>query len=123
MQIPKEKFESILEHSISELPDFVHQRLDNIIFVVEDYPDDYTINKMRIHNRYSLLGLYSGVPFPHRRGYYSGALPDTITLFQKNIESLCRNELELIEKIKEVLIHEVGHYLGMSEKEIRKQGY
>jgi predicted Zn-dependent protease with MMP-like domain len=70
-----------------------------------------------------LLGLYSGVPYTQRNTGYAGVTPDRIILFQRNIESICANENELKIKILEVIIHELAHYFGMDEDEVRKAGY
>jgi predicted Zn-dependent protease with MMP-like domain len=72
-----------------------------------------------------LLGLYEGVPLS-RRGTSYGAypvVPDRITLFQRNIEATAGSEEELRERIREVMVHEIAHHFGMSEKEIRDAGY
>ena len=50
-------------------------------------------------------------------------MPDRIILFKDNIERVCYSKDELIEKIKEVLIHEIAHYFGMNEEEVRAAGY
>jgi predicted Zn-dependent protease with MMP-like domain len=67
------------------------------------------------------LGLYQGIPLTHRGTWYgaSPTLPDRISLYQKNIEAQCKNDDELVERIREVLFHELGHYFGMNEREIR----
>jgi predicted Zn-dependent protease with MMP-like domain len=72
-----------------------------------------------------LLGLYEGVPLP-RRGIDYGVvpvMPDTITLFQNNIESIARSESDVRRQIRETLIHEIAHHFGMDEDEIREAGY
>ena len=65
-----------------------------------------------------LLGLYQGVPLTERQWSHGNALPDRITLFQREIEEECENEDEIVVAIGETLIHELGHYFGMSEEEI-----
>ncbi len=72
-----------------------------------------------------LLGLYEGIPLSKRGSDYGvyPVIPDTITLFQRNIESVSRSEAEVRKRIREVLIHEIGHYFGMTDAEIRKAGY
>ena len=70
-----------------------------------------------------LLGLYQGVPLDKRGHYYAGVLPDKITLYQKNIETVCRNEKDMILEIQKTLLHELGHYFGISEKRLRELGY
>ncbi len=110
MKIPKEKFEEIVGRKLSELPEEIRNKLENVEFFVEEKsPSPY------------ILGFYHGVPFPYRKNPgYSFVMPDKIILFKSTIERNCRTEKELEEKIGKVLLHEIGHYLGLSEKEIRK---
>jgi len=66
-----------------------------------------------------LLGLYQGVPLPERQWAHGNALPDHITLFQRSIEEECEgDEDEIVVAVGETLIHELGHYFGLSEEEI-----
>jgi predicted Zn-dependent protease with MMP-like domain len=66
-----------------------------------------------------LLGLYQGIPLPERQWAHGNALPDRITLYQREIEDDCDNdEDEIVIAIGETLIHELGHYFGLSEEEI-----
>ena len=121
----REKFENLVEKAFDELPPEFKSRIDNLHIVVDDLPDAMDMINARIRNPYSLLGLYSGIPL-NRRGPDYGVypvLPDRIKLFKQNIEHLCSDESEIAAKIREVLIHEVAHYFGMTDQEIRKAGY
>ena len=113
----------MMEKSLEEIPDNFKIRVENLVFISEPYPTDSDLSRLGLTSRYSLLGLYSGVPYTHRSTWYSNVTPDRIILFQKNIESLCRNKDELYEKIREVIIHELAHYFGMDEDEIRNAGF
>jgi predicted Zn-dependent protease with MMP-like domain len=121
----KIKFEELVNHAFEQLPDMFKQSIDNIQFNIEDYPTGEQVSKMKLHSKYSLLGLYEGIPLNHRGTWYGSypALPDRITLFQKNIESYSETETKITDKVREVLIHEIGHYFGMTEDEIRNAGY
>ncbi len=121
----RDKFESLVEKAFEELPPEFKSRIDNVHIVVDDLPDVIDMMSARIRDPYSLLGLYSGVPL-NRRGPDYGVypvLPDRIKLFKQNIERICRNDGEIESKVREVLIHEVGHYFGMTDEEIRRAGY
>jgi predicted Zn-dependent protease with MMP-like domain len=111
----------MVQEAFDQLSEEFQDKIDNIQIVVEDYPDDETQRDVRA-SKTSLLGLYQGIPYGHRGTWYgtSPTVPDKITLFQRNIESVCRTDGELRHRILEVLFHEIGHYFGMSEKEIRK---
>jgi predicted Zn-dependent protease with MMP-like domain len=116
----REKFEKIAEDVFNDLPDIFGKRIDNVHIVVEEYPDEDDIQKTN-SGKTILLGLYQGVPLTHRGTWYGvyPTIPDKISLYQKNIESVCRNDREIFEQIREVLLHELGHYFGMDEPQIR----
>jgi predicted Zn-dependent protease with MMP-like domain len=121
----KTVFEEVVHASFESLPDLFKHNIENVQFYVEDYPTKEQLGKVKVNSKYSLLGLYEGIPLNHRGTWYgsSPTLPDCITLFQKNIEAQSSNEKEVSDLIREVLIHEIGHYFGMSEEEIRNAGY
>ncbi|MEW6060690.1 MAG: metallopeptidase family protein [Bacteroidota bacterium] len=116
----REQFEHIAQEAFDSLPATFRDRVENVQIVVEDYPSDDALD--HAGDRYSLLGLYQGIPLPHRGTWYgsSATVPDKITLYQKNIEAVCRDEEEIVLKIREVLFHELGHYFGMNEEQVRK---
>lgn len=117
----RKRFEEIAQEAFDRLPDDFKGRVDNVQIVVEDYPSDDAIERSR-SDRFNLLGLYQGVPLTVRTTSYGmyPVGPDKITLYQKNIERVCRTEAEVEHRIVEVLYHELGHYFGMDEKQIRQ---
>lgn len=117
----RERFEKIAQAAFDSLPDVFTEKVDNVRIVVEDYPSDEELERVG-GRRDSLLGLYHGVPLPQRGTWYGAVpvVPDTITLYQKNIEAACKDEDEIERRIVEVLFHELGHYFGMNERQIRQ---
>ncbi len=116
----KEEFENIAEEAFQELPERFIEAIDNVEIVVEEVP---TGEDLRMQKRGgTLLGLYKGVPLPQRGTWYgmSPTLPDRIILYRRNIEAVCRGEREIRRQIAMTLYHEIGHYFGMSEAEIRR---
>ncbi len=120
MKLTREEFEEAVVSALKELPSFFRKRLENIGVAVEDWASPEMLSEMGLSSPYQLLGLYQGVPFGRRGFYYGNVLPDKITLFQAPIESACRTEAEIREKIKEVVIHEIGHYFGLSDEKLRE---
>jgi predicted Zn-dependent protease with MMP-like domain len=116
----REKFEDIADKVYESLPKLFGDRIDNVHISVEDYPSE-EIMRLTHSGKTSLLGLYQGIPLNHRGTWYgaSPTTPDKIYLFQSNIEAVCQDDEEISERIKEVLLHELGHYFGMNESEIR----
>ncbi|MBI2485883.1 MAG: metallopeptidase family protein [Deltaproteobacteria bacterium] len=114
----REQFEEIVEKAYEKIPEEFKQKMENIVITVEDFPTPDDLNQLRIRSRKLLLGFYRGTPLPTRSIWQTARLPDKIVLFQQNIEGVCRNEKELEEKVYEVLLHEIGHYFGLSDREI-----
>jgi len=123
MRLGREKFEGIVADALDELPDEIAETMSNVYVVVEPWPSPEMLKKMNLPNRYSLLGLYEGVPLSRRTTGYSLALPDRITIFQGPIEAMGRTAVELREQIKSVVVHEIAHHFGIGEKRIRELGY
>jgi len=117
----RKRFEELVEKAVETLPEEYVKYFSNIAITVEDYPGPE--DKKRLNRGGGLLlGLFSGVPYPHKGGFFDipYPLPDKIILFQKNIEKISSSEKELIEEIQKTLVHEVGHYFGLSERDLRK---
>lgn len=121
----REAFEQIVEQTFDRLPEHFKKAIENVGVVVEDYPDEELVQKLQLPSRHHLLGLYQGIPLPARGSWYgmTPVSPDKISLYQKNIEGRAGSQVEICDKIYEVLVHEIGHYFGMSEEEIRSAGF
>ncbi|RJQ51919.1 MAG: metallopeptidase family protein [Nitrospiraceae bacterium] len=120
-RVSREDFERLVEKALGTLPEEYGRYFTNITIIVEDYPGREDTRRLN-SKKELLLGLFSGVPYPGKGGFFDipYPLPDKIILFQKNIENICSTEKELIEQIQATLIHEVGHYFGLSERDLKK---
>ena len=94
--------------------------MKNIDIIVEERASPELRQEMKLERSSELLGLYQGVPIDRRGFYYGNVLPDKITLFQVPIESICKTKEEIEEKVREVVVHEVGHYFGLDDRRIRE---
>jgi predicted Zn-dependent protease with MMP-like domain len=120
-RVSREDFEMLVEEALARLPGKYKRYFANIAVTVEDYPDEEDRERLAPGEKL-LLGLFSGVPYPRKGGFFEipYPLPDKIILFQKNIETICSTQEELVEQIRATLIHEVGHYFGLSESDLRR---
>jgi predicted Zn-dependent protease with MMP-like domain len=115
----RSSFEILVQNSLEKLPRKFKKKLANISVVVEDLPSRELLNDMGIRAG-KLLGLYQGVPLTQRGWNYGNMLPDRIVIYQRTIESVAISS-EAIEKIvQDTVIHEIGHYFGFSDKELRE---
>src|SRR5581483_2722758 len=94
--------------------------MHNVVIVVEDEPAPQLLAEMDIEPPDTLLGLYQGTPLTERSGGHGNTLPDRVLLFQGPHERAAEDEDDLVVAIGETLIHEIGHYFGMSEEQIEE---
>lgn len=118
----RQRFEQLVARAIEALPDEFAARLENIDVVVEDWPTSRHLARAGSRHNYTLLGLYEGVPITKRGHHYGLVLPDKITIFQKPIESRCRNEASITTAIREVVQHEIAHHFGIGDDRLREMG-
>lgn len=115
----RDQFRELVEEAIDTIPLKFARKVRNLAIVIEDEASEDLIEEMELEDSRDLLGLYQGTPLNERGWGYGNALPDRITLFQKSIEEECDDdEDEIVVAIGETLIHELGHYFGMSEEQI-----
>ncbi|QWT25358.1 metallopeptidase family protein [Subtercola sp. PAMC28395] len=107
-------FEALVVEELDLLPDEMVDGLDNVIFVVEDLPEDGSLD---------LLGLYEGIALTERGDYGFGELPDRIVLFRLPLLSVCENEDELRDEIHTTLVHEIGHFYGIDDERLHELGW
>jgi predicted Zn-dependent protease with MMP-like domain len=114
------EFREIAASALDALPEEFRERMENVVVVVEDYPTAEDAEGADIPPD-ELLGLFHGVSRLEREwSYASGQLPERVVLYKRNIEAVCSNKEELAEEIRITVLHEVGHYFGLSDEEIEK---
>jgi predicted Zn-dependent protease with MMP-like domain len=89
--------------------------------VVEPYPPPEV--RKRLPRARLILGLYQGVPHKMRTSRYGLVLPDKISLYKRNIESISRSRREIYWRIRKTLLHEIGHHFSLSDKDLRSMGW
>lgn len=114
-------FRLLVDHAVSELPEFILRKMDNVAITIEDWPSPEHRHGTNA-GRYDLLGLYLGIPLTQRTTSYNFVLPDRIIIYQKNIESRASSVQELKQHVKETVIHEVAHHFGITDAELERFG-
>ncbi len=113
----KRFFEEAVKEVVETLPPELRARLENVAFIIEDNsssgPDEWE------GEGGDLLGLYHGVSQKDRGFWYGNALPDRIIIYREPLERISSTLDELRENIRETVIHEIGHYFGFDEDELR----
>jgi len=117
----RERFEQLVAEAIDSLPDDFRERMNNVAVVVEDFPSPR--DARRFARGRLLLGLYQGQPLTRRDSRYGMAFPDKITIYQANIETLCRTEEEIRRQVRKTVLHEIAHHFGIDDHRLRDLGY
>lgn len=114
MDLDADRFESLVTAELDELPDEMVDGLDNVVFVVEDRPEDGSLD---------LLGLYDGVALTERDTYGFGEMPDRIILYREPLLAMCADEAELRDEIHVTLVHEIAHFYGIDDERLHELGW
>jgi predicted Zn-dependent protease with MMP-like domain len=116
----RDRFAQLVEEALQEIPRRFRKAMKNVAVIIEDEPSPEILEEMEIEPPDTLFGLYQGTPLTERRWDYGNALPDRISIYQGPIEDSCEDEEEIRDCVAETVIHEFGHYFGMSEEEIEE---
>lgn len=112
--------ERLVVRAMRGTPARFRQEMKNVAVVVEARPSPELLAEMEIEPPDTLYGLYQGIPLPERDWTHGNVLPDRITIYQQPILDDCEHEDDIVKAIGETVIHEFGHYFGMSEEEIEE---
>jgi predicted Zn-dependent protease with MMP-like domain len=118
--VDRAAFEQRVADALAAVPRKFRNAMQNIAIVVEDEPSPELLHDMEIEPPDTLLGLYQGTPLTERGWGYGNRLPDRVLIFQGPHERTSEDEEDLVDCIAETLIHEIGHYFGMSEEQIEE---
>jgi len=111
--IASERFEELVADALDAIPEQLGQLMDNVWVTVEDVPEVA-----------GLLGLYDGVPLTERDGGYAGmVMPDRITLYRIPICAMCRTEEQVVDVVRDTVIHEVAHHFGIDDDRLDELGW
>ena len=112
--IDAEQFETLVVNELDLLPDDMIDGLENVVFVVEDRPEDGSVD---------LLGLYDGVALTERGQYGFGEMPDRIVLYREPLLELVEDLDELKDQIHVTLVHEIAHFYGIDDSRLHELGW
>jgi predicted Zn-dependent protease with MMP-like domain len=123
MKLSKRDFDRVVNRAVLRIPVDIRQHLGNILITVQKRPSPELLEDMSLPPDEPLLGVFQGVPMTERTVTSPPLFPDTIILFQEPLEEICETIDELEEEIEVTVVHEVAHFLGMSEEKLAELGY
>jgi predicted Zn-dependent protease with MMP-like domain len=122
MKMDRDKFAEVVEEVLESLPAEFKQRLENVAILIEDVPAAQRRRTLRQRPgppQRLLMGVFEGVPRTKKSVFDLPMGPDRIVLYQKNIEAVCSTEAEVRREIRLTVIHELGHFFGMDEDQLK----
>ena len=118
-----ERFETLVEGALDEIPAALWAAIDNVGVTVEDWPTPQQMHRVGLGEGHLLLGLYEGVPLTARTHGYNLAPPDKITIFRGPILRVCPpNEDAIRAQVRRTVLHEIAHHFGISDQRLHELG-
>ena len=114
IEMDADAFDALVTDELDRLPDAMIEGLDNVVFVVEDRPEDGSLD---------LLGLYDGLALTERDRYGVGELPDRIIVYREPHLEVCESIDDLRDEVHTTLVHEIAHFYGIDDARLHELGW
>lgn len=108
-------FDELVAAALDSVPDGLVALIENCVIVVEDYPPP--------DRPTDLLGIYEGIPLTERGEFYSGVLPDKITIYRVPTLRICDTVADVVAEVHITVVHEIAHYFGIDDARLHALGY
>ena len=113
-----ERFEELVRMGLGLIPDEIAKQMSNVDIEVQNMPSQQQLASAGVPRGHTLLGLYVGIPLTRRTSGYNMAMPDRIIIFQRPLEARSRDDDDLVERVRDTVIHEVAHHFGISDERL-----
>lgn len=124
IRLSEEEFGKLVDEAIATLPEEFRPYMENVTVEIQPMPSREFMRTMDIDCRADeLLGFYHGVPLTEKSVSSVYEYPERIYIFQRNIESFCDSREEVVEQVRETVLHEIGHHFGMDEDDLDELGF
>ena len=124
MKLTQKEFDRAVRRAYDRIPAEIRNRLDNVVLTVRRRPTREMLEETGYPPDDPLLGLYWGASLPEHSFFAPPPLhPDTIYIFQEPLEEMCESIEELEREVEITVVHEVAHFLGISEERLEELGY
>jgi predicted Zn-dependent protease with MMP-like domain len=119
MNVSSEEFDKWIQEALAELPPRFAALANEVSIVVEEEPSVDILKDLELESEDDLLGLYQGVPIDQASFFQpAGELPARISIYRGPILRLCRTKAEVIHEVRDTVVHELGHHVGLDDDEM-----
>ena len=119
LTVSPEEFDAWIQEALAELPARFAKLAEEVSIVVEEEPSAEILQSLELESQDDLLGLYQGVPINQTSFFQpAGGLPARISIYRGPILRLCRTKVEVIQEVRDTVVHELGHHVGLDDEEM-----
>ena len=119
LTVSPEEFDGWIQEALAGVPAPFARLADAVPIVVEEEPSIEVLQNLELESEDDLLGLYQGVPIDETSFFQpAGGLPARIAIYRGPILRLCRTKAEVIHEVRDTVVHELGHHVGLDDEEM-----
>ena len=117
--LSESEFEALVREALDGLPEPYAGLMENVAVVVEETAPREVLEDLDIDDENDLLGLYHGLSMDKESFFQAGGnLPARISIYRKPILRICRSKQEVIQEVRDTVVHEIGHHFGLDDDEM-----
>src|SRR5687768_16649722 len=118
LSVTDPEFQELVQQALDSLPDEYGKLLSNVAVVVEDEPSPDLLADLEMEEDEDLLGLYQGLSIDKESFFQAGGqLPAKISIYRGPILRICRTKKEVVQEVRDTVVHEIGHHFGLDDDE------
>lgn len=119
LAMPESEFQALVQEALDGLPDEYARLITNVAVVVEEEPSPDLLADLDMEEDEDLLGLYQGLSIDKESFFQAGGqLPAKISIYRGPILRLCRTKNEVVQEVRDTVVHEIGHHFGLDDDEM-----
>ena len=119
LSVSEAEFQALVQEALDSVPEPYAQHLANVAVVVEEEPSQDVLDELELESEDDLLGLYQGVSVDKESFFQAGGqLPAHISIYRGPILRLCRTKREVVQEVRDTVVHEIGHHFGLDDDEM-----
>jgi predicted Zn-dependent protease with MMP-like domain len=117
--ISEDEFQDLVREALDTLPEPYAGLMENVAVVVEEKAPREVLDDLEIDDENDLLGLYHGLSIDKESFFQTGGnLPARISIYRKPILRICRTREEVVQEVRDTVVHEIGHHFGLDDDEM-----
>ncbi|MFB3891377.1 MAG: metallopeptidase family protein [Phycisphaerae bacterium] len=123
LRLSEDEFAELVDEALEGVPPQFKRYMENLAVEIRQRPTPELLKRLKVRGGRDLLGVYHGTALPDKSVEAPFEYPETIFIFQRNIEAVCDTRRDVVEQVRVTVLHEIGHHFGMDEDDLEELGY